>query len=93
MFEEKRLEPRSALKLPLRVTDALDGVTRDVSPSGLYFELAGEHELDGVLDFEMTLEEANMKFTAQGTIVRVEHRAGMTGVAVRLSAGRLDPIA
>jgi hypothetical protein len=93
MFTENRREPRVALALPLKVGDALEAVTRDISPSGLYFELHGAQLLEGTLNFEMVLEDANMKFTAQGTIVRVEHREGFTGVAVKLVAGRLEPIA
>lgn len=93
MFVEKRIEPRIPMALPIRVTGALDAVTRDISPSGMYLRLQGTHTLEGTLLFEMHLEESNMRFTAQGSVVRVEHRGGFTGVAVRLAAGRLDPIA
>jgi len=81
------------LALHLQVCDVLQAVTRDVSPSGLYFQVPGNHALEGTLFFEMDLEEANMKFTAEGTIVRVEHRDGFTGVAVKLFDRRLRSIA
>ena len=92
MFIEKRIDPRVAMSLPLRVGSDTDAITRDISPSGLYFEVGGRHEFEGLLFFEMNLEESNMKFTAEGTITRVEHRAGFTGVAVRLVAGHLQSI-
>ena len=93
MFVEKRCEPRVRMAMPLRVAGAFDAVTRDVSPSGIYFRLRGRHALAGPLDFELDLESSNMKFTAQGAVVRVEHRRGFTGIAVRLVAGRLASIA
>jgi hypothetical protein len=52
----------------------------------------GEHEVDGLVDFEMQLPDLHMKFTAVGQIVRVEHRFGVTGVAVKLLSPRLEAI-
>jgi hypothetical protein len=92
MQEERRLEPRERLELPLRLRDGSHAVTRDISASGLYFEMNGEHEVDGLVDFEMQLPDLHMKFTAVGQIVRVEHRFGITGVAVKLLSPRLEPI-
>ena len=92
MHEERRLEPRERLPLPLRLRDGSHAVTRDISASGLYFEMSGEHEVDGLVDFEMELPDLHVKFTAVGQIVRVEHRFGITGVAVKLLSPRLEPI-
>jgi hypothetical protein len=92
MHEERRLEPRERLALPLRLRDGSHAVTRDISASGLYFEMDGEHEVDGLVDFEMQLPDLHMKFTAVGQIVRVEHRFGVTGVAVKLLSPRLEAI-
>lgn len=92
MWIERRREPRVPMVLPLRVGDGLVATTRDISPSGLYFEIPDGDVPEGTLHFEMDLEEANMKFTARGTVVRVERRDGITGVAVKLFAGRLVSI-
>jgi PilZ domain-containing protein len=92
MFKEQRAEPRERLALPLRLRDGSHAVTRDISASGLYFEMEGDHDVDGLLDFEMELPDLRMKFTAVGQIVRVEHRFGVTGVAVKLMSPRLEPI-
>ena len=92
MFVEKRIEPRTAMSLRLRVGPAIEALTRDISPSGLYFELPGRHNFHGVLFFEMDLEESNMKFTAEGTIIRIEHHDGVCGVAVKLVSGHLQSI-
>jgi hypothetical protein len=92
MHEERRLDPRERLALPLRLLDGSHAVTRNISASGLYFEMNGEHEVDGLVDFEMQLPDLHMKFTAVGQIVRVEHRFGITGVAVKLLSPLLEPI-
>ena len=92
-FLEHRIEPRERLALPLKLGDGAQGVTRDISPSGLYFEIHGAPDLSGTLYFELALDEARMKFTAEGRIVRIEHREGCTGVAVQLVSPRLEPLA
>lgn len=91
MFKEQRVEPRERLALPIKLGGGSSAVTRDISPSGLFFEMDGIHQMHGSVDFEMHLPEARMKFTAVGEIVRVEHLGGKTGVAVRLMSPRLVP--
>jgi hypothetical protein len=92
MFKEQRVEPRERLALPLQLRDGSHAVTRDISASGLYFEMDGEHHVDGLVDFAMEIPDLHMKFTAVGQIVRVEHRFGVTGVAVKLLSPRLEPL-
>jgi hypothetical protein len=89
MFKENRADPRERLALPLRLRDGSHAVTRDISAGGLFFEMAGEHDVHGLVDFELELDELHMRFTAVGQIVRVEHRFNTTGVAVRLTWRRL----
>lgn len=91
MFEEQRIEPRERLALPIKLGGGRSAMTRDISPSGLFFEMDGIHQMHGSVDFEMHLPEGRMKFTAVGQILRVEHRHGKTGVAVRLMSPRLEP--
>jgi len=92
MFREQRLEPRERLALALRLRDGSHAVTRDISASGLFFEMAGEHQVRGLVDFEMELADLRMKFTAVGQIVRVEHRFGTTGVAMKLLGPQLESL-
>ena len=88
-FIENRTEPRESLALPLDVGGQLRAVTRDISPSWMYFDLRGRHDLDGPLFFEMHLDDAKVKFTSEGRFVRIEHREGLTGVAVQLVSPQL----
>jgi hypothetical protein len=93
MFEEHRIEPRESLAIPLKLGDGSTAVTRDISATGMYFEIKGSYELAGAVVFEMQLAELGVKFTAEGEIVRVEHRAGNTGFAVKLHQPRFEPLA
>ena len=92
MFKEQRVEPRERLALPLKLGDGQAAVTRDISGSGMYLEIDGEHQLRGWVLFELHLADAGMKFTSEGEVVRIEHRPGITGVAVRLTAPKLEPL-
>jgi hypothetical protein len=92
MFIEQRAEPRESLALPLNLGDGCPAVTRDISPSGMYFEIAGWHHITGAVVFEMHLGDGGLKFTAEGEIVRIEHIPGKTGFAVRLLSPRLHSL-
>jgi hypothetical protein len=92
-FLEHRTEPRELLALPLKLGNGAQGLTHDISPSGLFFQICGAHDLSGTLFFELILDEARMKFTAEGRIVRIEQRKGCTGFAVQLLSPRLEPLA
>jgi hypothetical protein len=93
MFIEQRVEPREILALPLKLEDGCSAVTRNISASGMYLEISGLHTLRGLVVFEMHLADARMKFTAEGEVVRIEHRGGNTGLAVKLRTPRLEPLA
>lgn len=69
--------------MPIRLTDGLEAVTRDISAAGVYFVLKGHHVLRGPVMFELQVPEISMRFTSAGEIVRVESGDGVTGVAVR----------
>jgi hypothetical protein len=90
MFEEQRLDPRERLALPIQLADGPPAITRDISATGLFFIMEGEHALHGPVDFELHLPAFSMKFSSSGEIVRVEHGDGRTGVAVRLVNPRID---
>jgi hypothetical protein len=92
MFHEQRQDPRERLVLPLQMRDGSVALTRDISARGLYFEIEGEHDMVGLVDFEMHLTDARMRFTAVGEIVRLQYHNGRTGVAVRLLSPRLVPL-
>ncbi|MES3004220.1 MAG: PilZ domain-containing protein [Pseudomonadota bacterium] len=92
MTVEQRTEPRESLALPLRLEDGTWAVTRNISVSGMYLEIRGDHTLGASVVFEMAVMNSHMRFTAEGQIVRVEHRDGVTGLAVELRDSKLEPL-
>ena len=90
MFKEQRTHPREPLHLPLKLGDGVAASTRDISATGMYVDFPRGYRLAGPVDFEMQLAEAGMKFTALGAIVRVDLKAGATGVALRLISFKLE---
>ena len=93
VFKEQRVEPREQLELPLILSDGSRAVTRDVSATGLFFVMEGEYTLEALVDFEMPLLEARMKFTCVGKVIRIERLPdGRTGIAVRLMDPRLEMV-
>lgn len=89
-----RIEPREQITLPLQLIGGGNGVTRDISASGLYFETDSELQVGSLIDFEIELDTPGgpMKFKAQGQIVRIEPQGGRTGAGVKLLASRLVPV-
>ena len=89
-----RIEPREQITLPLQQIGGGNGVTRDISASGLYFETDSELQVGSLIDFEIELDTPGgpMKFKAQGQIVRIEPQGGRTGAGVKLLASRLVPV-
>ncbi|CAI8760632.1 MULTISPECIES: PilZ domain-containing protein [Pseudomonas] len=94
MKDAHRIEPREQVTLSLQLIGGGNGVTRDISASGLYFETDSEQQVGNLIDFEIELDTPGgpMKFKAQGQIVRVEQQDGRAGVGVKLLASRLVPV-
>ena len=90
MFKEQRVDPRERLTLPIDLADGLRALTRDISAAGLFFVVQGHHVLHGPVEFELRVPEFSMRFSSSGEIVRVEHGADSTGVAVRFIDPRMD---
>jgi hypothetical protein len=74
--------------LPLRLANGATGVTRDVSNTGLYFELDGEHSLDDELDLSVGLSVHGRPVWLEShyKVMRIDRHDGNTGVAVKLLA-------
>ena len=89
-----RIEPREQITLPLQLIGGGNGVTRDISACGLYFETDSEQQVGSLIEFEIELDTPGgpMKFKAQGQIVRIEPLGGRTGAGVKLLASRLVPV-
>ncbi|EJM48546.1 PilZ domain-containing protein [Pseudomonas sp. GM48] len=94
MKDAHRIEPREQVTLSLQLIGGGNGVIRDISASGLYFETDSEQQVGSLIDFEIEFDTPGgpMKFKAQGQIVRIEPQGGRSGVGVKLLASRLVPV-
>jgi hypothetical protein len=83
---EKRRGQRIHTALPVILKDA-QGITRDVSASGVYFWTSASICAPGdVIDFSVELKRpgGRMMLKCQGDVVRTEPRASEMGVAVKI---------
>lgn len=89
----RRTEERVAAELPVNLGTAT-GTTRDVSVSGVYFEVDATYALGSGVEFEVTLETpgGRMLMKCRGDIVRIEPRDKRVGVAVRLTESKLEAV-
>lgn len=94
MFKEHRIEPRERIALPLNLGNGAQGMTRDISASGLFFETDREQRVGSLIDFEIEFDRLGglMKFKAQGEIVRIEPRGDKAGAALKFLITRLEPV-
>ena len=80
MTIEKRIEARVPVKLPVTLADGSTCTTRDVSATGLFFEIDNKLELGSVVDFsiELSANGRSMLLTGQGEVVRIEALRDLT---------------
>ena len=90
--KEPRKEDREPITLPVQVSgDDVKGVTRDLSPSGVYFETSLKYHVGSVIKMTIDFDgPERMQLECEGTIVRVEGRGtDKLGVAVRMNSKSL----
>jgi len=90
---EKRKDERILTALPVNLETAT-GVTRDVSASGVFFEIDSNYRLGSEIAFTVELDTpgGKMVLKCEGEIVRIEPRGQRVGVAVRINQSTLEPI-
>ena len=84
---EKRRGQRIHTSLPVFLKN-VEGITRDVSASGVFFWTSESVcALGELISFSVELKrpEARLMLKCQGDVVRTEPRSGMLGVAVRIT--------
>ena len=69
------------------------GVTRNISTSGVFFEADVDYAVGSKIIFAIELDGPqveNLALRSRGEIVRIEHRAGKVGMAVKIDASKLE---
>ena len=92
MGEVQRKSERVRTTVPVSIDGKRLGLTRDVSPQGIFFESTAEmRQGDEVhLSLEFDTPTAKLDFHCEGVIVRVESKDGKRGVAVKIIDSRLE---
>lgn len=93
MLSEHRTSPRETLELPVALKSGQNGVTKNISASGVLIELDKVQQIGSTVDFEICLDtpDGPVKLVAHGKVVRVTELGTRTGVAVQLVESRLEP--
>ena len=88
----QRREVRVATELPVSVAGGAAGTTKNISASGVFFVTGADFAPGNVVSFSIELQSRGevMVLECSGEVVRVEHGAGMTGVAARILESRLE---
>jgi len=84
--KNRRAEERVKVELPVRLDNA-SGVTRDVSASGISFEVDANFTSGSEVSFVIELEGFNelMLLQCKGSIIRTEAHGEKIGVAVKIT--------
>jgi Tfp pilus assembly protein PilZ len=87
---EQRREERVAAELPVELGSA-QGITKNVSATGIFFETDTAYSIGGTVDFavELATPGGKMKMRCRGEIVRIEPREARVGVAVKITESML----
>lgn len=87
----RRAHERVAAEMPVWRGKCL-GTTRNVSASGVFFEIDGDMTVGSEISFEIGMQTAlgPMTMKCQGLVVRTEQRDGRVGVAVRMTDSCLE---
>ena len=90
--QEKRKGQRISTALPVFLKNA-EGITRDVSASGVFFWTSESICAPGELirfSVELKRPEGRVKLKCQGDVVRTEPRNGEMGVAVKITESAFE---
>jgi len=83
----QRAADRFVSELPLHM-NGVDGLTKNVSATGVYFETTALAEPGSKVSFvvEVLINGQNVNMVCAGQVVRVDHKDDKVGVAVKLSS-------
>jgi len=82
----QRSADRYVSELPIEINGA-QGVTRNISATGVYFETTVEPAPGSKVHFtvDVIVEGEPLKMVCTGEVVRVDHKEGTVGIAVKLA--------
>src|SRR5215211_7312873 len=93
MAKEPRQSQRVNAEVPVRLEGSASGVTRDISPSGVYFVIGDKLEAGQQIRFSIEFDDPGggiLFLDCVGKVVRVEEAGGKSGVAATITSSRLE---
>jgi len=92
MAELRRAQQRVSAVLPVKVEGRSAGVTRDISPSGIFFETDQDMTDGSTIHFTLEFDNPSGKLLLEcsGEIVRIEKAGGKIGIAAKIVESRLE---
>src|SRR5258708_3980562 len=92
MTELRRAQQRVNAVLPVNMEGRTAGVTRDISPSGIFFETDTEMTNGSSIHFTLEFDNPSGKLLLEcsGQIVRIERAGGKIGIAAKIVESRLE---
>ena len=84
-------EERVSTALPVLI-NGKTGTTRDISASGIYFEMDDDAKAGSTINFHIELETpgGKLKMVCKAQVVRVDKKDGRSGVAAKIISQTLE---
>jgi hypothetical protein len=84
--ESKRLADRFDSLLPIEL-NGKQGLTKNISATGVFFETQTDQVPGSTVQFvvEVDVQGQKLKMVCKGEVVRVDHKDGVMGIAVKLA--------
>jgi hypothetical protein len=82
---QRRKEPRVPTHLPV-VMNGKKGIAKDISASGIYFELDEKQKVGSTIHFsiEMDTPGGQLMFVCEGKVIRAEEADGKVKIAAKI---------
>ena len=92
MLNEKRVEHREQIALPVMLAGGGKGTTHNLSTTGLFFETESGYQVGSQIDLTIDLSTVGRPFflKANGEVIRTQDLGERVGVAVRMLETKLE---
>ena len=92
MSHQKRRHQRVPSAIPFTLDDGSDAITRDLSPSGVYFETEGRVAVGSVVRFSLQFDNpsGDLLFLCVARVVRVRDENGKLGIGAEIVESHLE---
>jgi hypothetical protein len=83
--DQRRKEPRISTHLPV-VMNGKKGIAKDISATGIYFELDDKQKVGSTIHFSIEMETpgGQLMFVCEGKVIRAEEADGKVKIAAKI---------